>query len=226
MSLYLSKLLGIIQFLSTNPTLIDLTDFLGNHHCPSGEVSRTYFAKIIDKSSVLVETTYGFKESECWPGKIFPCELTRPSGRAVLEGQIIFEDNTPEYYLKYTSLKDEPIAHIWSSQVSIPINPEYMVQFGRYTKLQPEDQLFYQNLQSLLQIYFSKIGKVSLGIGDLSGKPLTPRQSEILTHMKSGMTNDEIAVAIGYSSSLVKQESMLIFSKLGISGRRELTDSS
>jgi DNA-binding CsgD family transcriptional regulator len=222
MSIHLSKLLAIVQFLAINPTLRDLTDFLGSSHCPSGEVSRAYFAKIIDKTSFLVETTYGFKENECWPGKIFPCEITRPSGRAVLEDQIIFEDNTPEYYLKYTSLKDEPIAHIWSSQVTIPINSEHIVQFGRYAKFQPEDQLFYQNLQSLLQIYFSRIGKVSLGIGDLSGKPLTPRQNEILAHMKSGMTNDEIAIAIGYSSSLVKQESMLIFSKLGISGRRDL----
>ncbi|MEI7562121.1 MAG: LuxR C-terminal-related transcriptional regulator [Actinomycetes bacterium] len=74
----------------------------------------------------------------------------------------------------------------------------------------------------LLRIYFSRIGKVALGIGDLSGKPLTARQSEILIQMKTGMTNDEIATAIGYSSSLVKQESMLIFSKLGISGRRDL----
>ena len=106
--------------------------------------------------------------------------------------------------------------------MTIPINSEHIVQFGRYAKFQPEDQLFYQNLQSLLQIYFSRSGKVSLGIGDLSGKPLTPRQNEILAHMKSGMTNDEIAIAIGYSSSLVKQESMLIFSKLGISGRRDL----
>jgi DNA-binding NarL/FixJ family response regulator len=63
---------------------------------------------------------------------------------------------------------------------------------------------------------------VALEIGDLSGKPLTERQKDILALIKKGMTNDEIAIEIGYSSSLVKQESMLIFSKLGISGRRDL----
>ena len=44
--------------------------------------------------------------------------------------------------------------------------------------------------------------------------------------MQNGMTNEEIATKIGYSASLVKQETMLIFSKLGISGRRDLTSAS
>jgi DNA-binding NarL/FixJ family response regulator len=88
------------------------------------------------------------------------------------------------------------------------------------------DELFYQNLQSLMQIYFSKIGKVSLEIGDLFGKQLTARQDEILNLMRLGKTNEEIAEKIGYSASLVKQETMLIFSKLGISGRRDLTTDS
>jgi len=44
--------------------------------------------------------------------------------------------------------------------------------------------------------------------------------------MRAGLTNDEIAQKIGFSPSLVKQETMLIFSKLGISGRRDLTNAS
>ena len=77
-----------------------------------------------------------------------------------------------------------------------------------------------------MQIYFSKIGKVSLEIGDLYGKPLTARQEEILKMIRAGETNDEIAEKIGYSASLVKQETMLIYSKLGISGRRDLSSAS
>jgi DNA-binding NarL/FixJ family response regulator len=98
------------------------------------------------------------------------------------------------------------------------------MQCGRYIDFVDGDRLFYQNLQSLMQIYFSRIGKVSLEIGDLYGKQLTARQSEILALMKNGLTNDEIALKIGYSASLVKQETMLIFSKLGVSGRKNLKD--
>jgi DNA-binding CsgD family transcriptional regulator len=219
---HLNKLLSITQHLAEKPTLANLAIFLSLYHCPSGEVSRVYFAKIINPTSLIIEAAGGFKASECQPGKIISIEAGRPSGRCVLENEIIFEENNPEYYLKYPCLKDEPIAHLWSTQVSIPINSHYMMQFGRYAKFQEGDHLFYQNLQSLFQIYFTRLGKVSIGIGDLSGKPLTDRQNEILKRMQDGMTNEEIALAIGYSASLVKQESMLIFSKLGISGRKEL----
>ena len=121
------------------------------------------------------------------------------------------------------SEEEEPIEHPWISQVTIPINENYILQLGRYSKFVEGDEYFYMNLQSLLQIYFSRIGKVSLEIGDLHGKPLTSRQREIAELVKQGLTNEAIADKIGYSPSLVKQETMIVFSKLGISGRKELT---
>ena len=40
--------------------------------------------------------------------------------------------------------------------------------------------------------------------------------------MENGLTNIAIANEIGYSESLVKQETMVIFSILNVSGRKEL----
>jgi DNA-binding NarL/FixJ family response regulator len=100
------------------------------------------------------------------------------------------------------------------------------MQLGRFVQISEGDELFYQNLQSLMQIYFNQIGKVSLEVGDLFGKKLTARQEKILDLMRSGLTNEDIAQKIGFSPSLVKQETMLIFSKLGISGRKDLTNAS
>jgi DNA-binding CsgD family transcriptional regulator len=143
-----------------------------------------------------------------------------------LENQIIIEVNKPEYYIKYPAIKNSPIPYPWSSQITIPINDQYFMQLGRFVLIGEGDELFYQNLQSLMKIYFNQIGKVSLEVGDLFGKQLTSRQEKILDLMKSGSTNEEIATRIGYSPSLVKQETMLIFSKLGISGRKDLTNAS
>jgi DNA-binding CsgD family transcriptional regulator len=223
---HLNALLGITQILSTKPSLENLTNFLSLSHCPSGEVSRVYFAKILNKDTLRIEAAQGFEPENCYVGKEFPLELGRPSGRSILENKLIIEVNKPEYYVKYPAIRNNPIPYPWSSQVSIPINNQYFMQCGRYAPIVDGDELFYQNLQSLMQIYFSKIGKVSTEIGDLYGKPLTIRQSEILDLMQSGKTNEEIANMIGFSSSLVKQETMLIFSKLGISGRRDLTSAS
>lgn len=54
------------------------------------------------------------------------------------------------------------------------------------------------------------------------GKSLTERQSEILVLIKSAMTNSMIAERIGYSESLVRRETIIIYAKLGIRGRKDL----
>lgn len=226
MSSHLNSLLAITQLLATKPSLDELCSFLSLKHCPSGEVSRVYFAKILENKTLRIEAAQGFEPENCFVGKEFPLEIGRPSGRSILENNIIVEANKPEYYIKYPAIKNAPIPYPWSSQVSIPINTQYFMQFGRYVPMSEGDELFYQNLQSLMQIYFTKIGKVSLEVGDLFGKELTARQEKILDLMRAGFTNEDIAQKIGYSPSLVKQETMLIFSKLGISGRKDLTNAS
>ncbi|NCX76645.1 MAG: LuxR family transcriptional regulator [Actinobacteria bacterium] len=52
---------------------------------------------------------------------------------------------------------------------------------------------------------------------------LTERQSMILKMIQSGDTNQIIAERMGYSESLIRQETISIYRKLGISGRRDLT---
>ena len=226
MTLHLNSLLAITQLLATKPTLDELTSFLSLKHCPSGEVSRVYFAKKLNDQTLRIEASHGFEPENCNVGKVFPLEIGRPSGRAILENKIIVEIDKPEYYVKYPAIRNAPIPYPWISQISIPINNQYFMQCGRYAPMIEGDELFYQNLQSLMQIYFTRIGKVSLEIGDLFGKPLTARQERILELMRESLTNEDIATKIGYSASLVKQETMLIFSKLGISGRKDLTNAS
>jgi len=225
-SAHLHKLLLITQILAAKPTLDQLCNFLSINHCPSGEVSRVYFAKISKDNTLTIEAAHGFEPENCFVGKEFPIEIGRPSGLAIMNNAMIIEKNSPEYYVKYPAIRNQPLPYPWSSQISIPINNQYFMQLGRYAEMAEGDELFYKNLQSLMQIYFSKIGKVSLEIGDLHGKPLTARQEEILNMIKMGETNEEIAEKIGYSASLVKQETMLIYSKLGISGRRDLSSAS
>jgi DNA-binding CsgD family transcriptional regulator len=226
MSVHLNKLLSITQFLATRPTLSELTLFLSLNHCPSGEVSKVYFAKISNNETIVIEAAVGFEPENCYVGKIIPIESDRPSGRSILENKIIFEKNTPEYYRDYPAIRLAPLPYPWNSQISIPISSQYFMQCGRYVEISEGDELFYQNLQSLMRIYFSRIGKPFREDGNLYGKNLTERQTEILKLMKDGKTNDEIAQTIGFSASLVKQETMLIFSKLGISGRKDLTSAS
>jgi DNA-binding NarL/FixJ family response regulator len=43
--------------------------------------------------------------------------------------------------------------------------------------------------------------------------------------MFKGLTNAQIAGEVGYSESLVRQETIQIFRVLGVSGRKEIIDS-
>ena len=51
---------------------------------------------------------------------------------------------------------------------------------------------------------------------------LSVRQEKILALIRQNKTNSQIANAIGFSESLVKQETMIIYRKLGVEGRNEL----
>ena len=161
MSAHLHKLLLITQILAAKPTLDQLCNFLSINHCPSGEVSRVYFAKISKDNTLTIEAAHGFEPENCFVGKEFPIEIGRPSGLAIMNNAMIIEKNSPEYYVKYPAIRNQPLPYPWSSQISIPINNQYFMQLGRYAEMADGDELFYKNLQSLMQIYFSKIGNVS-----------------------------------------------------------------
>ena len=53
---------------------------------------------------------------------------------------------------------------------------------------------------------------------------LTTRQWTILNAIRKGLTNLEIAIELGFSESLIRQETVQIYRKLGVSGRKEILD--
>jgi len=63
----------------------------------------------------------------------------------------------------------------------------------------------------------AKIHNGGEGFGVLTGRQLT-----IKSLIEKGFTNPAIADQIGYSESLVRQETMAIYAMLGIAGRKAL----
>lgn len=53
---------------------------------------------------------------------------------------------------------------------------------------------------------------------------LMPRQWTILNATRKGRANFEIAIELGFSESLIRQETVQIYRKLGVSGRKEILD--
>ena len=56
----------------------------------------------------------------------------------------------------------------------------------------------------------------------VASRRLTSRQAKIVELIRDGKTNGSIADSLGYSESLIRQETIIIYRKLGVSGRKEL----
>jgi len=73
-----------------------------------------------------------------------------------------------------------------------------------------------------LQSRYSPNSQVHSGTGDtVNSFGLTPRESEILSYLSQGSTNDEIATRCGITSGTVKNRLVSIYKKLGVRNRSE-----
>lgn len=114
----------------------------------------------------------------------------------------------------------------WKSVVGIPIGSN----MGYSILLQIDITQFdfaLENckiLESLLNAYESLVQKEAPTDSKkpILGQELSNRQEEIFKLIKLGKTNLQIALVLGYSESLIRQETMTIYKKNGIGGRKEI----
>ncbi|MFM8843390.1 MAG: response regulator transcription factor, partial [Actinomycetota bacterium] len=121
----------------------------------------------------------------------------------------------------------------WKSSLSLPIGLVHVYGMSFPSDLRSFEGInnYFESIRSLLSIYESAL-ELKSAIGSRSFleeseiQPLSERQEKILALLKSGKTNREIADAIGYSESLVRHETMIIYKKLRVEGRHELRENS
>ena len=114
----------------------------------------------------------------------------------------------------------------WESAVAIPVgsNKGYSFLF-RHDITQIDSALEHLRLlEALLNTYESLVQTEAPTDSKkpILGQDLTNRQEEIFKFIKLGKTNLQIALVLGYSESLIRQETMTIYKKIGIGGRKEI----
>ena len=57
----------------------------------------------------------------------------------------------------------------------------------------------------------------------MTGSPLTSREIQILTRVASGLTNKEIAAALGIAVSTIERHLVNFYTKIGARGRVDAT---
>jgi len=226
-----------IVYLSPGPN--ELCALLATRVCPEGELAKVYLARLDQDGYFRTISSFGYaKESKVHDYQV-GLVRSSPMPDAYLRSEVIFfnKKDLPSRYPEFQTIDSRSP---WESIAVTPTLAGGLVFVFRLQVALREEkstQLYFDAIACILSFYRKECNQMSLGaiepkkieipdtsphVEDLKDRPLTTRQRTILALIQEGLTNSQIAGEIGYSESLVRQESVLIYSKLGIRGRVDL----
>jgi len=228
---FLSKIQVIADFLAKSPYPEQAIDFLSMNLSPFDEVAVAYRGTVDHDGMIRCEQLQGFSKHELMTKTPMNISSDRPISQAVRTQQFVWahvdtvEDEFKDYFYF-------DVATPWSCLLSMPIGLTRVYSFSFPTDLTKISGIntYFEAIQSLLRVYESSLEIRTLYsakdlIDQSELQPLTQRQDKILELLRAGKTNKSIAQIIGYSESLVRHETMIIYRKLRVEGRHELRES-
>lgn len=229
--MYKRELGELVRFLETRPTLQDLAIHLGSNVCLSGEVAKIFIGRIEADATITGIATFGYKHDELEMLESLDLQDRKPICTAIKMNAIVIRNNNKEYFDEYPDAVK--FSDPWKSIVCIPLSPRYVISLALQILI--EDNIshyeYHEMLGLLLRLFINEHAIENnkdfqlIHSSELKGKPLTTRQEAVFALMVRGRVNREIAQEINYSESLVRQETVVIFAKLGVTGRKALLDS-
>ncbi len=194
--------------------------------------SALYLAELTDDGYVTPIAGFGFDKAVIANWGKFPLTMQIPITEAVRNDVCILIDSPEELLKRYPIIGEmEDVSYEWASVLAIPMLP-FGVAFAVLESV--------PTLDEELELYLRLVGLVvslhlirTKNLRDIpefrrgrnikpNGRDLTSRQKVILEMLSKGATNSEIATEIGYSESLIRQETIEIYRTLGVSGRKEI----
>jgi transcriptional regulator with GAF, ATPase, and Fis domain len=194
-----------------------------------------YFAQLSQDGCLQPIANFGFTKGSVESWGAFPLTLDIPLTVAVRQNSCIYIDSPEGMYTKFPALKNiENLDHDWKSIVAVPVHAFGVFSITSYKtpKKDHEHETFLRTVGQLASVALAKCqlleqinhrGKKMLSSTAKSSE-LTERQKVIRDLILRGMTNAQIANEIGYSDSLVRQETIAIYAALNVSGRKELLE--
>jgi DNA-binding CsgD family transcriptional regulator len=194
------------------------------------EFLRCYIGELIESGIICPIGGFG------WPQDVFdtfpqyPINSNLPISNAIKNNQIIDFHYGEEFAIEYPDLVwAEPEG--WASGVAIPVFPNGGIAFisSQPLELTHEKEIVFTAISSLLGLYASRMSSELVPIAvkvkekiHLEQVPLTDRQLVIAGLLERGFSNSQIGLEIGYSESLVRQETISIYKKLKVTGREAM----
>ena len=212
------------------PSLDDLIHFVAARTLQSWSAERAFIA-LIDRDGVFREIAYfgfQFENSAGWTEINIMDRV--PMADAARSGSIVIanEEHITEVY---KDLVDRRSSRIGRSIIDVPIlkgGVPIGVMGIVFAGEIPADESFLPFLRSLAScvVFAMDDSRRKISTKRIGGRPveLTERQQKILEMMAQGLTNAVMARHLGFSESLIRQETVKIYRNLNVSNRHEASE--
>lgn len=194
-----------------------------------------YFAQLSNDGLLHPVGDFGFTKGAVESWGEFPLTFDMPITAAVKRNACIQVNSPEELYKAFPAMSEIPnLDHVWKSIVAIPIHAfgVYSITCFKEPEIDELHEQFLRTVGQLASVAFTK-SQLLKRLGSRAPKSkfvskpvgLTKRQEVIMKLILKGLTNRQIADEIGFSDSLVRQETIAIYAYLNVAGRRELLSS-
>lgn len=217
----LKVLEDLIVFLSGKPTLFEVLTYLSNKLCQEGNICGVTLGLINEENCIVSVHRLGFDidsidEMQIQIDSQFPSAISLKSQNMV----ILDLEGVPEPLYENNIQTD---SKMFKSACYIPLNGKtiLILSFVNDFKITQSRQTFLDCIRSVLKMFLTYQSKNYINENELL-RSLTPRQELICKGILDGKTNLQIAEELAYSISLIRQETIRIYSKFEVNGRTEL----
>jgi DNA-binding CsgD family transcriptional regulator len=208
------------------------------------EADALVYVELDHNGYVVTKSSFGIElQNSSGEQARFHLSERTPFTDSIRENKVVLVNSLPQWPKLYSSLKSLTLPQQCKSVISAPIEISglpigSLIAFSRI-KIDIGEELieFLKALTIILSpaLHDSRISRVHEpkldGTSSISNfakpstedidKPFSERQMLILKMISEGRTNAAIADVLGYSESLIRQETIKIYAKLQCSGRNE-----
>lgn len=226
--MFLEEIARITGFMSNSQrSLDDFCRYLIIHTFRAFSPRAIYVGQIDNEGHLILKSSFGFEPEYIEQFKKIPLTIDIPLIEAIRSDEIIRIDSKEEFFQKYPNVRSLGIINEeWNSALAAPVHSvgAYFLVLNGVPESSSEATHFLRTIGHLISLFFEEPLPESKEVKTPSriAKSLSPRQEIIKSLLSKGFTNAYIATEIGYSESLVRQETISIYAALNISGRDEL----
>lgn len=229
--MYASRVLAFSDFLANEPKSYDnIARFLAINTFSEEQPSCIYLGELRDTGMVTKIGGFGWNSEELSEFVDLPIQLDIPLTLAIRTNKVQVYKNSEFFNYRYPQVHSFRFREEWLTRIGVPAYPVGVISIFSTLDIQVSDagEDFYLTIGSLLGLYSSnQVKKQDLIFSSeiqlkVVPVPLSDRQLVIVGLLERGLSNEQIGLEIGYSTSMVRQETIVIYRNLKVHGRKEL----